>query len=90
MTETMYVINSDPVEEKHICWYTERRSGNKIALFEVINVKYKHPTHPEYCCVWVVETKLVKVVSALSVDAAPLIVLEASQNTTDMLMSLQS
>lgn len=82
MSETMFVINSDPVEEKHICWYTERSGyGNKIKLFEVLNVKYKHPTHPEFCNVWVVETKFVKEYSVSSADAAPLILLEASQTT---------
>lgn len=81
----LLIINSDPVQEVHICWYTRRdySDSSKIVLMEVVNVKYAHPEAPEAAWVWVVEERSNEPVRAVSLEAASLILMEANQRVID-------
>lgn len=72
------VINSDPVSESHICWFT-RREKQLIELHEVVNVVYNHPQAPDCATINVIETRLREIMQITDAKAANAILLEASQ-----------
>lgn len=77
----LLVINSDPVSEKHISWFTRAGDkGNDIELYEIVERSYPHPQAPEYATVPVIEIKSVASFKRLSLQGATSVLLEASLN----------
>lgn len=79
----MVVFNYEPedvIERIHIAYFTKPLPEYKIALYEVIEVKIKHPQAPEHATVSTIETHMIKTLNRTSFDAGNVILIEASQN----------
>jgi hypothetical protein len=77
--------NQPPIRTKHICYFTADRGEEGIALCEVIENTYPHPEAPEDAVIPVIDTRVVKIVKRTNYQAAPLILLEANQQTVRMI-----
>jgi hypothetical protein len=73
------VINTEPVSEKHICWYTVADSYDNIQLVEVVERFYVHPQAPDDAYIQQTEVISRNRASRLSSEAAAWILLEANQ-----------
>jgi len=77
----LLVINSDPVSEKHISWFTkDGNKGNEIELYEVVERMYPHPQVPEHATIAVMGIKSIGSFKRTGLDGATSVLLEASLN----------
>lgn len=77
----LLIINSDPISEKHISWFTNCYSSTHVELREVVERTYQHPEAPEYATVKMIEIKCHSSFNRLGVDAGVVVLLEASLNS---------
>ena len=86
------IVNTEPLKEEHICWYTSNRSNSlgkfEIALMEVVKCTYPHPCAPEYGYLITEETRFIKRVDRMSEEAGVLVCMEANQNAITYMQNL--
>jgi len=75
----LLVINEEPVEEKHVSWFVRDSNGFAVQLYEVVELKYKHPQAPDDAFVYKFETKCCGNFFRVEPKAATLVLLEASE-----------
>jgi len=84
----MIIINripNDLVSEKHICYFTKREStlsDSTISLYEVVELKLKHPEAPEHA--FINDFDVIKIAEEKigTIEAGDLLLLESTQNLT--------
>lgn len=75
-----YTFNEEPYHEEHVCWYTKDR-GFDVELMEIVRALYKHPTEPEYVCVYMLEERSHGTHKRASRKGAICVLMEASQKS---------
>jgi len=75
------IINTEPVEIEHVCWFTRRNNLNSaiICLEEVVKTTYKHPSAPDVATYYQEEVRFIKEAHELSEEAGILLLMEANQ-----------
>jgi len=79
------IINSDPINEIHVCYFT-KTIGDKITLYEIVINEYEHPdsqgesTIPQY------DIKDILTLNKTDKKAGALILMEANQSNIDLLI----
>lgn len=89
-TMTCAFVNTDqyPLSVKHICYYATssyKDGEKKIHLWEVVDETYPHPDVPENSVINVIKTHLIRTMKADNLNAAPIIILEAAEETVKIL-----
>jgi hypothetical protein len=83
-----FQITTEPKSQKHICWLTKRYFDGRtecIKLVEIVESTYAHPDAPEFVNVAVMESVYHKGYPIHTIDAAPLLLLEANEQTINLL-----
>jgi len=77
----LIIVSEEPVKQKHICWFTERKSGDsrKIRLYEVRECFYRHPDALDIALIQNLEIFFIEEFNELDPAAATWVLLEASQ-----------
>ena len=87
---TMNRLPDDIVEEKHVCYFVKRSDsfskGVMLELYEVIDMKLKHPECPDSAFINDFDIRKVCEKKLGSVDAQELLLLEAAQNVVEKLL----
>ena len=85
---TVYVMNEEPLSEKHVAWMTTT-TEDKIRLIEIVEAKYKHPVEPDYAFVYQLEVRHRGEERRSTMKAASWILLEASGRAVEQVERLK-
>ena len=82
MVEKCCFVNDDPIDERHVAWFTTTSGTNAddILLMEVVECTYWHPQAPLEAKLKVLETRHRGRHSRYFSENAPIILVEAAQN----------
>lgn len=83
----VFAINTDDdkiLESKHLAFFvteTHLNEGIELNLMEIVSNTYNHPDAPDYAKISVIETKRIKTTKENELDAGPLKVCRATDET---------